>query len=163
MTTTGNDDGDGASARRERPPGRFIRSGKVKDIYDLDSDHLLFHFTDRVSAFDVVLPSSIPDKGEALCKIGAFWFETLGVPNHMVRVEGSEHDGREEDQHDNGRVRRQGLPLRQPLREDEQGRGLPASRRRSWRRSSPSPSSTRPPSRRCTTSRSPRPRSSSRG
>jgi len=71
----------------EKPPGRFIRSGKVKDIYDLGSEHLLFHFTDRVSAFDVVLPSGIPRKGEALCKMGAYWFETLGVPNHMVRVE----------------------------------------------------------------------------
>ena len=50
---------------------------------------MLFHFTDRVSAFDVVLPSSIPRKGEALCKMGAYWFETLGVPHHMVRLEGS--------------------------------------------------------------------------
>ena len=66
--------------------GKFIRSGKVKDIYDLDADHLLFQFTDRVSAFDVVLPTAIPRKGEALCKMGAYWFETLGVPHHMVRV-----------------------------------------------------------------------------
>jgi phosphoribosylaminoimidazole-succinocarboxamide synthase len=75
--------------QQKKPPGRFIRSGKVKDIYDLDSEHLLFHFTDRVSAFDVVLPTNIPQKGEALCKMGAYWFETLGVPNHMVRIEGS--------------------------------------------------------------------------
>jgi phosphoribosylaminoimidazole-succinocarboxamide synthase len=68
---------------------RFIRSGKVKDIYELDADHLLFKFTDRVSAFDVVLPTAIPRKGEALAKMGAYWFETLGVPNHMVRLEGS--------------------------------------------------------------------------
>ena len=73
----------------QKPPGRFIRSGKVKDIYDLDADHLLFHFTDRVSAFDVVLPSTIPRKGEALAKMGAYWFETLGVPHHMVRLEGT--------------------------------------------------------------------------
>ncbi len=72
------------------PPGKFVRSGKVKDIYELDEDHILFHFTDRVSAFDVVLPSSIPRKGEALCKIGAHLFETLGVPNHMVRLEGED-------------------------------------------------------------------------
>lgn len=70
------------------PPGNFIRSGKVKDIYDLDEKHLLFHFTDRVSAFDVVLPTPIPRKGEALCKMGAYWFETLGVPNHFVRLQG---------------------------------------------------------------------------
>jgi phosphoribosylaminoimidazole-succinocarboxamide synthase len=89
LTAMTNNDGDGGASAKERPPGRFIRSGKVKDIYDLDSEHLLFHFTDRVSAFDVVLPTSIPNKGEALCKMGAYWFETLGVPNHMVRVEGS--------------------------------------------------------------------------
>ena len=76
------------SGQDQKPPGRFVRSGKVKDIYDLDSEHLLFHFTDRVSAFDVILPSNIPRKGEALCKMGAFWFETLGVPHHMVRLEG---------------------------------------------------------------------------
>jgi phosphoribosylaminoimidazole-succinocarboxamide synthase len=67
---------------------KFIRSGKVKDIYDFDEDHLLFKFTDRVSAFDVVLPTAIPRKGEALCKMAAYWFETLGVPNHMVRLQG---------------------------------------------------------------------------
>jgi phosphoribosylaminoimidazole-succinocarboxamide synthase len=68
-------------------PGRFVRSGKVKDIYELDEGHLLFHFTDRVSAYDVVLPTAIPRKGEVLCKLGAYLFETLGVPNHMVRLE----------------------------------------------------------------------------
>jgi phosphoribosylaminoimidazole-succinocarboxamide synthase len=70
------------------PKGKFVRSGKVKDIYELDADHLLFSFTDRVSAFDVVLPTPIPRKGEALCKMGAYWFETLGVPHHMVRLDG---------------------------------------------------------------------------
>jgi phosphoribosylaminoimidazole-succinocarboxamide synthase len=72
-----------------KPRGTFLRSGKVKDIYEVDGDHLLFYFTDRVSAFDVVLPSTIPRKGEVLCKLSAFWFETLGVPHHMVGVEGS--------------------------------------------------------------------------
>jgi phosphoribosylaminoimidazole-succinocarboxamide synthase len=72
-----------------KPRGTFLRSGKVKDIYELDADHLLFYFTDRVSAFDVILPSTIPRKGEVLCKLSAFWFETLGVPNHMVSIEGS--------------------------------------------------------------------------
>jgi len=71
-------------------PGRFVRSGKVKDIYDLDSEHLLFHFTNRVSAFDVILPSLIPKKGEVLCRLGAYWFETLGVKNHLVRLEGND-------------------------------------------------------------------------
>jgi len=71
-------------------PGRFVRSGKVKDIYELDEGHLLFHFTDRVSAYDVVLPTTIPRKGEVLCKLGAHLFETLGMPNHMVRLEGED-------------------------------------------------------------------------
>jgi phosphoribosylaminoimidazole-succinocarboxamide synthase len=71
----------------KKPPGRFIRSGKVKDIYELDEDTILFHFTDRVSAFDVILPATIPRKGEVLCKLGAYLFETLGVPHHMVRLE----------------------------------------------------------------------------
>jgi phosphoribosylaminoimidazole-succinocarboxamide synthase len=70
--------------------GRFVRSGKVKDIYELDEGHLLFHFTDRVSAYDVVLPTTIPRKGEVLCKLGAHLFETLGVPNHMVRLVGED-------------------------------------------------------------------------
>ena len=71
-------------------PGKFMRSGKVKDIYSLSDGDLLFHFTNRVSAFDVVLPSEIPRKGEVLCKLGNYLFETLGVPNHMVRLEGED-------------------------------------------------------------------------
>lgn len=71
------------------PPGKFLRSGKVKDIYEIDGD-LLFHFTDRVSAYDVVLPTTVPRKGEVLCKLGAYLFESLGIPNHMVRLEGDD-------------------------------------------------------------------------
>jgi len=73
-----------------KPPGRFVRSGKVKDLYELDGGRLLFHFTDRVSAYDVILPTTIPRKGEVLCKLGAYFFETMGVPHHMVRVEGDD-------------------------------------------------------------------------
>jgi len=64
-----------------------FKRGKVKDIYELDSEELLFVFTDRVSAYDIVLPSSIPRKGEVLCKLAAYWFNYLKVPHHMVRVE----------------------------------------------------------------------------
>jgi phosphoribosylaminoimidazole-succinocarboxamide synthase len=70
----------------ENPSTPFKR-GKVKDVYDLGHDQLLFIFTDRVSAYDVVLPSTIPGKGEVLCKLARFWFEYLKVPNHMVRIE----------------------------------------------------------------------------
>ncbi|MCS7115964.1 MAG: phosphoribosylaminoimidazolesuccinocarboxamide synthase [Nitrososphaerota archaeon] len=68
--------------------GRLIRKGKVKDIYEYSEDELLFFFTDRVSAFDVILPSMIPRKGEVLCKFAEYWFKTLGVKNHMVKVIG---------------------------------------------------------------------------
>lgn len=64
-----------------------LKRGKVKDIYELDNEQLLFVFTDRVSAYDIVLPSSIPRKGEVLCKLAAFWFDHLKVSHHMVRVE----------------------------------------------------------------------------
>src|SRR5436190_5581784 len=64
-----------------------FKRGKVKDIYELDSEQLLFVFTDRVSAYDIVLPSTIPRKGEVLCKLAAFWFDYLKVPHHMLRVE----------------------------------------------------------------------------
>jgi phosphoribosylaminoimidazole-succinocarboxamide synthase len=64
-----------------------FKRGKVKDVYDLGNDQLLFLFTDRVSAYDVVLPATIPRKGEVLAKLGAYWFEYLDVPNHMVRLE----------------------------------------------------------------------------
>jgi len=71
---------------RELSSAPFKR-GKVKDIYELDSQELLFVFTDRVSAYDIVLPSTIPRKGEVLCKLAAYWFNYLQVPHHMVRVE----------------------------------------------------------------------------
>jgi phosphoribosylaminoimidazole-succinocarboxamide synthase len=64
-----------------------FKRGKVKDIYELNSEELLFVFTDRVSAYDIVLPSTIPRKGEVLCKLAAYWFNYLKVPHHMVRVE----------------------------------------------------------------------------
>lgn len=64
-----------------------FKRGKVKDIFELNDDELLFVFTDRVSAYDVVLPSTIPRKGEVLCKLAAYWFDYLKVPHHMVRIE----------------------------------------------------------------------------
>ena len=72
----------------ENPSTPFKR-GKVKDVYDLGHEQLLFVFTDRVSAYDVVLPSSIPRKGEVLCKLAAYWFKYLKVQHHMLRVEDS--------------------------------------------------------------------------
>src|SRR5246127_2906237 len=70
----------------ENPSTPFKR-GKVKDVYDLGHDQLLFIFTDRVSAYDVVLRSTIPRKGEVLAKLAAFWFNNLNTAHHMIRVE----------------------------------------------------------------------------
>ncbi len=69
---------------------KFLRSGKVKDIYDLPSGDILFHFSDRVSAFDVKFPTPIPKKGEVLCRFAEFWFKKLTVKNHYVRTEGKD-------------------------------------------------------------------------
>ena len=63
-----------------------VRRGKVRDIYDL-GDALLLVSTDRISAFDWVLPTGIPDKGRVLTQISAYWFDLLGVPNHMLSTE----------------------------------------------------------------------------
>ncbi len=60
-----------------------VRRGKVRDIYDL-GDRLLLVSTDRISAFDWVLPSGIPDKGRVLTQLSAFWFERLGEPHHLL-------------------------------------------------------------------------------
>src|SRR5918994_3513458 len=65
---------------------RLMRSGKVKDIYELDSGNILFHFSDRISAFDVKMATPIPKKGEVLCKFAEFWFDTLETPHHMLKV-----------------------------------------------------------------------------
>jgi len=66
---------------------KFLESGKVKDIYDLEDGNLLFLFSDRVSAYDVKFHEEIPRKGEVLCKFAEFWFNELDVENHFVRTE----------------------------------------------------------------------------
>jgi phosphoribosylaminoimidazole-succinocarboxamide synthase len=67
-------------------PGLPVRRGKVRDIYDL-GDRLLLVSTDRISAFDWVLPTAIPDKGRVLTQIAAFWFRLLGGPNHLITTD----------------------------------------------------------------------------
>jgi phosphoribosylaminoimidazole-succinocarboxamide synthase len=68
-------------------PNVFYK-GKVRDTYDLGDDQLLLIATDRVSAFDVVLPNGIPDKGIVLSQISAFWFDKTShiIPNHVIKV-----------------------------------------------------------------------------
>ena len=65
-----------------------FRTGKVRDVYDL-GEHLLLVATDRISAFDYVLGSGIPDKGKVLTQLSAFWFEQLAdvIPNHFVTLD----------------------------------------------------------------------------
>ncbi len=67
-------------------PGLPVRRGKVRDVYDL-GDRLLLVSTDRISAFDWVLPTGIPDKGRVLNQIAAFWFDLLGEPNHLIATD----------------------------------------------------------------------------
>ena len=68
------------------------RRGKVRDVYEVGDD-LLIVATDRISAFDFVLGSGIPDKGKVLTQISAFWFETLAdvVPNHVISVDADDY------------------------------------------------------------------------
>ncbi len=61
-------------------------SGKVRDIYDF-GDRLLLVASDRISAFDWILPTQIPDKGRILTQMSLFWFEMLGVPNHLLTAD----------------------------------------------------------------------------
>jgi phosphoribosylaminoimidazole-succinocarboxamide synthase len=70
------------------PTLKFLKRGKVRDIYDL-GEYLLFVATDRLSAFDVVMPQGIPFKGKILTQISAFWFEQTRsiIPNHVVSVD----------------------------------------------------------------------------
>ena len=71
------------------------RRGKVRDVYDL-GDRLLIVATDRISAFDVVLPTGIPDKGVVLTQISLFWFQLLQdlVPHHLISAEVGEYEPR---------------------------------------------------------------------
>ena len=71
------------------PELKLFASGKVRDVYQLGSDHLLFVATDRISAFDYVLATGIPHKGRVLTQLSLFWFEFLKgtVANHLVTAD----------------------------------------------------------------------------
>lgn len=68
---------------------RLTRRGKVRDVYEVDDEHLLIVATDRISAFDCVLPTQIECKGEVLTALSRFWFERLAhvTPHHLVTTE----------------------------------------------------------------------------
>ncbi|MBR4894216.1 MAG: phosphoribosylaminoimidazolesuccinocarboxamide synthase [Kiritimatiellae bacterium] len=71
-------------------PGILSKSGKVRDVFDL-GDSLLMVVTDRISAFDVILPSGVPDKGKVLNSLSLFWLEYLGVKNHLITANVDEY------------------------------------------------------------------------
>ena len=80
-------DANGALISTELPGIKLVNRGKVRDIYDL-GDALLFIATDRLSAFDVVMPNGIPRKGEVLTQISLFWFGLFPeYPNHLLTAD----------------------------------------------------------------------------
>jgi phosphoribosylaminoimidazole-succinocarboxamide synthase len=80
---------DSVLLQTDFPDLELFASGKVRDVYQLGADHLLFVATDRISAFDFVLATGIPNKGRVLTQISLFWFDFLKdlVPNHLVTAD----------------------------------------------------------------------------
>ena len=68
---------------------KLLHRGKVRDLYEVDADHLLIVQTDRLSAFDVILPTPIPGKGKVLTTVSNFWFKKLAhvIPNHLSGID----------------------------------------------------------------------------
>ncbi len=69
---------------------KLIRKGKVKEVYDIGDEHLMFFFTDNISVFDKVIPTDVPRKGESLCKTSTYWFnrieEDLRIKTHFIEM-----------------------------------------------------------------------------
>lgn len=86
---------DSVITHTEFPELELFASGKVRDIYLLDKDHLLFVATDRISAFDYVLATGIPNKGNVLNQLSLFWFDFLKdtVANHLVTADVGRYPG----------------------------------------------------------------------
>jgi phosphoribosylaminoimidazole-succinocarboxamide synthase len=87
-------------------PGLPQKSGKVRDVFDL-GDSLLMVVTDRISAFDVILPCGVPDKGKVLNQISLFWMEFFGMKNHLITANVDEYP-----------------EVLQPYKEDLRGRSM---------------------------------------
>jgi phosphoribosylaminoimidazole-succinocarboxamide synthase len=79
--------------RTEYPDLQLHASGKVRDVYKIDQNRLLFVATDRISAFDYILATGIPHKGKVLTQISLFWFDFLKdvVPNHLITADVSQY------------------------------------------------------------------------
>ena len=70
---------------------KFLRKGKVKEVYEVSADELEFVFTDQISVFDKIIPTLIPNKGETLCRTSAHWFQVvkdLGIGTHFLKLSG---------------------------------------------------------------------------
>ena len=80
---------DSVLLRTDIPELELYASGKVRDVYRVDNEHLLFVATDRISAFDYVLATGIPNKGKVLTQLSLFWFDLLRelVPNHLATAD----------------------------------------------------------------------------
>jgi phosphoribosylaminoimidazole-succinocarboxamide synthase len=83
---------------RHVPALPHVASGKVREIYEVDGDHLLFVATDRISAYDVILNQLIPDKGKVLAGLSLHFFDQLDTPNHLVSTDLSGVDGLGDDE-----------------------------------------------------------------
>ena len=83
----------GVLLQTDFPELKLHASGKVRDVYSVDSNHLLFVATDRISAFDYVLATGIPEKGRVLTQLSLFWFDFLQgiVPNHLATANVAEY------------------------------------------------------------------------
>ncbi len=81
--------------REQLGPFTLLKSGKVRDIYEVDAEHLLFVTSDRVSAFDVIMPQGIPGKGRVLTAVAEHWFARTAdiIPNHLVTTNVDEIEG----------------------------------------------------------------------
>ena len=80
---------DSVLVQTDFPELEVHASGKVRDLYRVDNEHLLVVATDRISAFDYVLATGIPHKGHVLTQLSLFWFEFLKdiVPNHLITAD----------------------------------------------------------------------------
>ncbi len=90
---------------RPVPELPHVASGKVREIYEIDDRYLLFVATDRISAYDVILPDPIPDKGRVLTGLSLYFFELLGVPNHFVTTDLSGVPGLDDEEREDLRGR----------------------------------------------------------
>jgi phosphoribosylaminoimidazole-succinocarboxamide synthase len=94
-----SDDGDKTLRSRRVVALPHLASGKVREIYEIDADHLLFVATDRISAYDVILNQIIPDKGRVLTGLSLHFFDLLDTPNHLVSTDLTDVDGLGEEDH----------------------------------------------------------------